>query len=623
MSYSTITVLRSAAIFTFIFLYGQVFASGYWQQRVEYGMDVYLDVETHRFHGTQDLQYFNHSPDTITRVFYHLYWNAFQPGSVMDMRSRALPDPDFRLDMIRFLKPADQGMLHATALKQDGAIVEMTERGTILEVTLAAPLLPGASTLLQMHFEGQVPLQIRRSGRNNTEGIAYSMTQWFPKLCAYDDEGWHPNPYVGREFYGSFGDFDVRITIDSRYIVAASGILQNAEEIGYGYAESAFDKKPKKRPDTHTWHFIANDVHDFAWAADTQYTHTTLKRDDGVILRFMYIETPENAEAWKALPAIMDRAMSFINERYGQYPYPTYAFVQGGDGGMEYPMLTLITGNRSLRSLVSVSVHELLHSWYQMVLGINESLHAWMDEGFTNYTQAKVMDYLTNEGFIPKVGGMQHHMAGAYSSYRQLVASGREEPLTTHADHYESNTAYGVAAYSKGSLFLEQLGYIIGDDVTERVLHRFFNEWKFRHPKPQDFVRIAEKESGLVLDWYYQYWVMTTKTINYAISEVSPSGEYSDVVISRRGTMPMPVELVVTDHAGSTLKYDIPLDLMRGVKARPSSESWKVAEPWQWTNTTYMLKVPLAYDKIAKVEIDPSGKLADVNPAGRVFKPGT
>ena len=207
----------------FILVGAAVFAQpnpGYWQQHVDYKMNVEIDVETFRYSGTQELVYTNKSPDTLSRVFYHLYYNAFQPNSEMDVRSRTINDPDRRVgSRIEKLEPNEIGFLHATQLTQDGVALNYNEEETILVVPLATPLAPGASTTLKMVFEGQVPKQIRRSGRNSREGVALSMTQWYPKLAEYDHEGWHTNPYIGREFHGVWGNFDVKLTLDKRYLV--------------------------------------------------------------------------------------------------------------------------------------------------------------------------------------------------------------------------------------------------------------------------------------------------------------------------------------------------------------------------------------------------------------------
>ncbi|MEL6942988.1 MAG: M1 family metallopeptidase, partial [Bacteroidota bacterium] len=343
--------------FSLIFIFVTISLSAQpdrWQQRAEYEMEIDFDVKKHQYKGKQKLTYYNNSPDTLDRVFYHLYFNAFQPGSMMDVRQGSL-DSDPRVGTrISKLAPNEIGYQKVMSLKQDGKDTKYEIVGTILEVELAEPIMPNSKTVLVMEHEAQVPLQIRRSGRMNKEGIDYSMAQWYPKLSEYDYQGWHANPYIGREFHGVWGDFDVKISIAEDYVVAASGYIQNPDEVGHGYS----DGKPKAKKGKITYHFNAPNVHDFVWAADPDYKHTTLKSKEGVLMRFFYQENAKTKDNWEALPAIMDEVFQYANKTYGKYPYEVYSFIQGGDGGMEYPMATLITGERVLPSLVGVSIHE-------------------------------------------------------------------------------------------------------------------------------------------------------------------------------------------------------------------------------------------------------------------------
>ncbi|MBK8700242.1 MAG: M1 family metallopeptidase [Saprospiraceae bacterium] len=585
----------------------------YWQQQAAYVMDVEMNAGKHRLTGKQTLHYTNNSPDTLVKLFYHLYFNAFQPGSEMDLRSRQIVDPDRRIgDRISMLKKDEIGYQQIKSLTMDGIVQPYQAEGTILEVYLKKPILPGQQVTLKMEFEAQVPVQIRRSGRDNKEGIAYSMAQWYPKLCEYDHMGWHANPYVAREFYGIWGDFDVTIRIDSKFIVAASGELQNPEEIGYGYA----DVKVKDRPKKHVWHFIARQVHDFMWAADPDYTHTKKVAHDGTVLHFFYQENEKTKENWSKLPDIMDMALKWMNERYGKYPYPVYSFVQGGDGGMEYPMATLITGERSLMSLVGVSIHEWMHSWYQMTLATNEALYPWMDEGFTSFGSHETMNYLIQNGYI--AGKTEESTwKETIDGYAAFALSGVAEPISTHADHYQTNAAYSVASYTKGQLCLVQLEYIMGAPVFDKALKRYFDEWKFKHPHPNDFFRIMEKESGLELDWFREYWINTAHVTDYKIDTV-----YDDqLLLSRIGEMPMPLDIVVTLKSGKKELYYIPLVLMRGEK-RPDDDfdDYTKLPDWAWANRTYQIQLNQRMDKIEKIEIDPSGRLVDVRPGDNLWQ---
>ncbi|WAC09607.1 M1 family metallopeptidase [Dyadobacter pollutisoli] len=592
----TVTVLQVSA------------QSDRWQQRVKYQMNVEFDADKHQYKGTQKLVYTNNSPDTLHKVFYHLYLNAFQPGSQMDVRSRSISDPDPRVkDRISKLSPTEIGYEKIISLKHNGKSLKYQVVGTILEVTLNEKILPKSQHTFDMEFEAQVPIQIRRMGRNNNEGIDYSMGQWYPKMCEYDYEGWHSNPYIGREFYGIWGDFDVKITLDASYVVAATGYLQNPDKIGHGYTEKEVKHKPGEKL---TWHFIAPEVHDFMWAADRDYKHDIVKVDDSLDLHFFY-QTDTLAHVWKEMEPLAVRSFKSMNEKFGRYPYKQYSIIQGGDGGMEYPMATLISGRQNLGGLVSVAVHESIHSWFQMLLGTNESKYSWMDEGFTTYAQNIVMAELFPSRTDPQ--------RSSTTSYRNLVKSGLEEPLTTHADHFNTNKAYSVGSYSKGAVFLNQLGYIIGKDKLSVGMKRYFNEWKFKHPNPTDLKRIMEKESGLELDWYWEDFIGTTKTIDYGVKEVFSNGGKTEVVLERIGQMPMPLDVVVSYRNGTQENFYIPLEIMRGEKEEKLYSKTTLMPDWGWTYPQYSFTIDKNPADIEAIVIDPSRRMADIDPDNNVY----
>jgi hypothetical protein len=592
-------------LFLFVTASAATAQTGRFQQAVKYKMDVQMDVQTNQFTGSQELKYTNNSPDTLTRVFYHLYFNAFQPGSMMDVRSRTIADPDKRVgDRISKLKPNEIGYLHAKTLTMNGKSVQFKEVETILEVDLSEPILPNSTVTFEMNFEGQVPVQIRRSGRDSEEGVRYSMSQWYPKMANYDEQGWHANPYIAREFYGIWGDFDVKITIDKSYVLGGTGYLKNADQIGHGYEEPG-DKVAPPKGKTLTWHFVAPKVHDFMWAADPKFKHDKIAMENGITVHHLYIPSEKTA-AWSKLAEYTPKAINFLSEHFGQYPYKQFSVIQGGDGGMEYDMATLITGERPLNSLVGVMVHELAHAWFRGVLGSNESLYPWMDEGFTSYASSLAMSSIFQHSDDPH--------RGSYSGYFRLAKSGMEEPMSTHSDHYQLNSSYSAAAYAKGAVFLAQLGYVIGEEARDRAMLRYFETWKYRHPNANDVIRIMEKESGMELDWYREYFVNTTKTINYGIKQVVPDGANTVITLERTGLMPMPVDLVVTYKDGTSEMIYLPLVMMRGEKPAEKGMPSRIhTEVWPWTNLTKSLVLARDFKTIKSVEIDPSHRMADVD----------
>ena len=576
----------------------------YWQQAVDYTMEVALDTETALYNGTQKLVYTNNSPETINKVFYHLYFNAFKPGSEMAVRLKNTADKNRRFKIsVDSLTQDQQGYLKVSGLTQDGVKLSPIDSETILEVPLNKPILPGESTTFELSFEGHVPDVIRRAGKNSSEGVAFSMAQWYPKMAEYDREGWNADPYTGREFHGVWGDFDVKITLNKKFMVAASGYLQNADDIGMGYSDR---KKPKAKKGNLTWHFIAPQVHDFTWAADPEYIHDTYPGPNDVTLHFFYKNKPEIIENWKKLQPDTAKLMRFFNEKVGTYPYKQYSVVQGGDGGMEYAMLTLITGGRKYGSLFGVTAHELAHSWFQHILATNETKHEWMDEGFTTFISTLAKDEILEEN-------KEFPLEGSYRGYFNLANSGVEMPQSTNANRYSHNYAYESTAYSKGAVFLGQLGYIVGKEKLYEILQTYYNEWKFKHPLPNDLRRVAERISGLQLQWFLTDWTQTTNTIDYAISEVEEQDNRTTVLLKRKGLMPMPLEILIQLKNGDTELRYIPISLMRGEKENPYELEWTVEKDWNWANPEYSLVIDKPKEEIQVIVIDPSNLMADVD----------
>lgn len=618
-----------------VFLVVSVFAGsiGYsqadrWQQRVKYTMEINMDVNTNRFTGKQKLEYTNNSPDTLKRVFYHLYWNAFQPNSMMDVRSQQWgknkindkQDWDARVkDRISNLKEDEIGYQKIISLSMNGAPQKFIMHETVLEVMLTRPILPKSKAVFDMEFETQVPLQIRRSGRDAANGVRYSMSQWYPKLCEYDGSGWHPTPYVAREFYGVWGDFDVKISIDKSYILGGTGYLQNANQVGYGY-ETAGAKITRSETEKLTWHFIAPNVHDFVWAADPNYKHLKTQLANGPTIHVLYHEesaSPAKDSAWKQILDYCKKVWPFIEKQYGEYPYKQYSFIEGGDGGMEYPMATLIKSGD-----LGTAAHELMHSWFQGLLANNESLYPWLDEGFGNWSQSYALDnyirqlppeHQTRKEYENKLAGSPYPIKGNYDLYFSLARSGREEPLSTHADHFESYSASAAGAYYKGAVFAEQLAYIVGKDTRDKIIREYYKQWRFKHPNADDFISLAEKQSNIKLDWYKEYWINTTKTIDYGIDSLWEEGGKSKIRLKRIGKMPMPVDLLIQYKDGTREIAYVPMSLMFGIKqADDPAIQRNIHEPWKWTHPTYIIETSRRLTEMKTLEIDPSQRMADI-----------
>lgn len=579
--------------------------SALWQQRVHYEMDVQLFPDTHRMKGFQRLTYYNNAPDTLRRVFFHLYFNAFNPASMMAERNRVLPDPDGRVvPRIFNLGPDEIGYHDVQTLTQNGRDVVYDIDDTVMEVELAEPIPPGGEAVFEMWFVSQVPLQTRRSGRDNLEGIDYSMSQWYPKLAAYDERGWHADPYVGREFYAPFGTFDVDITLPANYVIGATGVLQNADAIGHGYQADTTRAYSYDPADSLTWRFHAENVHDFAWAADPDYVHERTTDERGITYHWLF--QPDVAATWARMREWMPAIIGFYSDTFGPYPYPQFTVVQAGDGGMEYPMINFITGRRSPASLLGVTAHEAGHEWFYGVLGSNEADYAWMDEGFTSWA--------TTEAVAHVMGRRDPSHRGAFLNVLALHHYDLLERFNTPSDWFTTNAAYGVASYAGGEMLAEMLGYVISDSLRDAFWNAYYQRFQFRHPNPYDVERVAEEVSGLRLDWYFEQFLNTTRTLDYALADLDAEptgGGYRTTIILRRtDDVVMPVDLRLTLADGTEQWVNVPLTIMEGHK--PVPETWIVADAWPWTSPTYTLTLMLPA-RVAHAEIDPRGLTPEVS----------
>ena len=599
-----------------------------WQQQINYKIDAALDVQKNTIKGMEEIVYTNNSTDTLHKVYFHMYWNAFQPNSNMDARSRELgkttftnrrgdevKDWDMRVrDRIQNLKPDEYGIQKVNTITINGKAQKLVEHETILEVVLTQPILPKSTVKMNLSFDAQVPLQVRRSGRDNAEGVRYSMSQWYPKMVEYDYQGWNTNPYIAREFYGVWGNYDVTLRTDKSYMIGGTGVLQNPT--------APLDKDGNK-----VWNFKGNTIHDFVWFADNNFKHLSKEVRKGLTLHVYYKAKDAKADsAWANVLWAAEKALPYMEKKMGAYPYPQYSFIQGGDGGMEYAMATLLKGPG-----LGTVFHEWIHSWYQHILGTNESLYAWMDEGFTSFGEDDVTYYYEKNfasqsphiseaaknqiaiNFEKQASMLPAVQFGNYNGYLALAKSGFEEPMSTHADHFNTNYAYSSAAYTKGATFLGMLGYVMGESKRDELMLNYYNTWKFKHPNANDFIRVAEKTSGLQLQWLKEYWVNSTKTIDYGLNDIQVSGNTALISIQRVGKFPMPIEVLVTYKDGSSEMHYIPLDLMLGTKPQESTVKQINHAEWKWAHPTYTFETTQPLSALKSIEIDPSQRMPDIN----------
>lgn len=585
------------------------FTTHAWQQRVSYTMDVRLNPEERSLVGRQRLVYYNDSPDTITYVYYHLFYRAFRSGSMF-----------FRLNGTEahaHLDPRFQGDVQIDTMTQDGDPLQWTIDETIMRAELDHPLIPGDSTVLELRWFTRIPLLIRRGGYQSPEGVEFSMAQWYPKIAAYDQSGWHPDVYVKREFYGVFGTFRVAITLPARYVVAATGTLLNPDAIKCGYEYSHRDTVvlyPASGTGSKTWRFHAENVHDFTWSADPDYFHE-IAHFGGVTIHLI---AERNVRAnWSSAADATRRLMAYYGRRFGDYEWPSFTVAQGGDGGMEYPMIVLVTGYRTEESLAGVIAHELAHQWFYGMLGNNETDDAWLDEGFAEYltAQAKRDTLGIIEEAKPYVGLDRVVYAwwsspySAFESYHRLALLGQDEPLSTPHDRFTSD-ASAALVYHKGHAVLRMLQTLLGDSLFDVGMRRYVSAWRWKRPTTRDFEREMERASGIRLDWFFKQWITLDRHCDYGVDAVESSesidGWTTTIAMSRTDEIVMPLIIELTYASGTRERAFVPIDGWR----RPDIRL--VCDRWDWVDRRYTTSISTP-ERVVSVVIDPDETLLDLD----------
>lgn len=606
--------MNKGLVFVFAMIFSVTFGQqySYYQQFAKYKMNIDVDAENFTYNGQQTLTYTNNSPDELKVVYFHLYWNAFKSGSMMDQRvqNQGL-NADGRLQdkgmsRLASIPNNEEGRQNIHWIKQNGKDLKFEVQESIMRVELSEPLKVNSSTTFTMEWDAVIPKQIRRAGRNNKEGIDMTMTQWYPKIAEYDYEGWHTFDYIGREFHAPFADFEVNIKIDKDYVVGAGGTLKNQNEVkGYNPAANIISDENGKV----IWKWTAKNMLDFAWAADRDYSVEHFTILDGPDIYLVY-QKNEKTQFWEESKPYITKFFQIMNAKFGRYIYPSYSFIQGGDGGMEYGMCTMILGeHKSLERLIGLMAHEGAHSWYQQMLATNESISPWLDEGFTSYAETSVMSQL-----FPPTHPTPNPFLGTINSYINFVKTGKEEPAIWLADHHDNGSAYSFASYVKGELFLVQLGYIIGEQNLSEVMKEYYDQWKLKHPTAKDFLHIAQKVSGMDLKWFQHYWINTTKTIDYAIKKVDYGLESTTITLVNNGTVPMPIDFSIMTKDNNIFNYQIPLNMTRVWKKSDIYGDFTTVDYWPWTQKEYKLTIPLTKSQISAMGIDFSQRLADINP---------
>jgi len=603
-------------VFTLCSLFSFAQQNAYSQQYAKYKMDIDVDAANFTYQGKQTLQYQNNSPDELRVAYFHLYWNAFKAGSMMDQRVTGQGvNADSRLakrvgntvvSRLSEIPKNEEGAQNIRWIKQNGKDLKFEIQGTIMKVYLAEAIKPNSSTTFTMEWDAVIPMQIRRSGRNNREGVDMTMSQWYPKIAEYDYDGWAAFDYIGREFHAPFSDYEVNIKIDKNYVIGAGGNLENPTEVK-GYDSNSVIKADISNKVN--WKWTAKNILDFAWAADRDYTVESFPILDGPKV-FLVYQKSEKTKYWSEMKPYITKYYQLMNATFGRYKWPSYSFIQGGDGGMEYGMCTMILGEAtSLEGLSGLMFHEGAHSWFQQMLATNESVRPWMDEGFTQYAE----DFVSYRLFPPKET-KPNPFADAIRAYVNFTKSGKEEPAVWLADHHDNGTAYTYASYIKGEMFLVQLGYIVGEENLNRIMLKYYDEWAMKHPTERDFIHIAQQITGMDLKWFQHYWINTTKTIDYGIKNVKYDPESTTITLVNKGGVPMPIDFSVLTKDRKVVNYNIPLSLTRTWKSKDIYGPFQTLPYWAWTQQEYTFTIPYTKAQLSAIGIDFSQRLADVNP---------
>ena len=552
----------------------------YWQQRVDYRIAATLDPARNELRGRETIHYANRSPDTLRYVWLFVEQNLCEPNSITNQLNQ--PPLVFLGSAFDFSCQGFKGGGTLESMKIGGVDAKRTRYGTTMRVDLATPLAPGASVDIEAAWHFNVPPM--GGGRMGHDGALYEIAQWYPRLAVYDDvRGWNHEPYIGAgEFYLEYGNFDVSLTVPASYIIAATGELVNpeqvltptqrarlaaarksetpvavisADEVGsmektrpriYAVGElSALNPKPSL-----TWHFTATNVRDFAFAGGP-----SLRWDasgyNGILIESLYRPT---ATKWTEVNRMGREAIKYFSEQWYPYPWSHATTIEGPIEGMEYPMLTFTPNSPTREDLQWVIAHEFGHQWFPMIVGSNERLYPWMDEGFNTFIDlANTAKYFQG---TPYGDTIEVHPLHLYADH----AKPGEQPLISNPTQVHDLFWVG---YQKPALMMHLLrSEVLGRDRFDAAFREYIRAWAFKHPTPADFFRMMRDHSGMDLDWFWRGWIFSTARLDQAVDSISVNGKgESEIHLSNRGTMVMPGELAISFSDGSRTTVRLPVEM--------------------------------------------------------------
>jgi hypothetical protein len=599
---------------------GQPGASN-WVQYARYRIDARLDAANALLEGSESVAYLNNSPDTLSSVAVYLRQNVFAPASP---RRSAVPiTGGVKLRRVAVQGKAVQPAASSRALRSmNGG--GYTVDGTVMWIRLPSPLLPRDSTRLEIAWSFS-PAPSPSDGREGREGKSlYFLGYWYPQMAVYDDvNGWVTDPYLnGAEFYMDMSDYDVRITVPHGWPVGATGTLVDSQSVLSGQTMQRLARARTTREPVHvltaadrasgaafvrggkdaTWHFVANDVRDFAWGTSDRYNwDATIAlvpgakpgvTDTVMISSFFRVHPP--AAAWPIGGARFTRdAIEKLSDYLWPYPWPQMTSMEGviTGGGMEYPMMTLMQPWADTLSLAGDLMHETGHMWFPMQVGSSETRYPWMDEGLTQFDVAQGMRVIYGE---PRKGGRPNDSeAGQRRLYLQQARAGNEMALMTLGDLSDPDL-YFIMYYDKTAQVLSALRAVLGEETFHRAYREYGKRWTGRHPYPPDFFNTISEVSGRDLSWFWRSWFYEPWSLDQAIASVREEGDSVAITVEDRGLAPMPVVLAVTREGGKVERVTAPVDV------------------WLSGARKWVARVS-ATPRIVSVEIDPDAAFPDVN----------
>lgn len=533
----------------------------YFQQEVHYRISVVLDDSAHTLHGHWAMRYVNRSPDTLREMWLHLWPNAYS------QKNTAFARQLLRNRNTRFHFAPDSALGGFSGLDfriNDDApapFISDPQHPDIARLILTPPLLPGDTLLLETPFTLHIPASFSRLGHVQQ---SYQITQWYPKPAVYDRKGWHPMPYLDMgEFYSEFGSFDVTLTLPQNYIVAATGVLQTESERIFLEEKIAESSKllaewpdqtapapfPPSSPYLKTIRFVADSVHDFAWFADKRFLVQRTTADSGREIDAWAFFTPYKAHLWKQGAQYVARAIEFYSAEVGKYPWPHATAVEsalGAGGGMEYPMITVIGEVDGAEDLDIVIAHEVGHNWFYGILATNERDHAWMDEGmnsfYENAYRRTFYGYDSEETELPAFLRKASPMSFSEADWLLQARRRMDQPCDTPSEQM-SALNYLLSAYSRPAALLRLLQTVVGADTFRRAMQAYYQQWQFRHPYPNDFRAVMERETGRALDWFFDGMLQSSQRLDYRLRKSLSTPNGLQVWVQNRGDIAAPFQL--------------------------------------------------------------------------------